>query len=86
MDLLMEKRLSLKESLCGFTFEIKHLNGKSYTLTTPPGNVIQPGHTKTINSLGVMRDGKVGRLIVQFGVEYPNQLDDTVVEKLKELL
>ena len=86
MDLIMEKRLSLKESLCGFTFEVKHLNGKSYTLTTPPGNVIQPGHTKTINNLGVMRDGKVGRLIVQFGVEYPNQLDDTVVEKLKELL
>lgn len=86
MDLLMEKRLTLKESLCGFTFEVKHLNGRTYTLTTPPGNVIQPGHTKTIADLGVMRDGKVGRLTVQFGVEYPTQLDVSVVEKLKELL
>ena len=86
MDLLMEKRLTLKESLCGFTFEVKHLNGRTYTLTTPPGNVIQPGHTKTIADLGVMRDGKVGRLIVQFGVEYPNNIDIGVVNKLKELL
>ena len=86
MDLLMDKNLTLKESLCGFTFEVKHLNGRTYTLTTPAGNVIQPGHTKTIADLGVMRDGKVGRLIVKFVVEYPNQLDERVVEKLKELL
>ena len=86
MDLLMEKKLTLKESLCGFTFEVKHLNGKTYTLTTPSGNVIQPGHTKTIPELGVMRDGKVGRLIVQFGVEYPSSIDQDTVEKLKKIL
>jgi DnaJ family protein B protein 4 len=86
MDLIMDKKLSLKESLCGFTFEVKHLNGRTYTLTTPAGNVIQPGHTKTIADLGVMRDGRVGRLIVQFGVEYPSRLDEGVVEKLKEIL
>ena len=86
MDLLMDKKLTLKESLCGFTFEVKHLNGRTYTLTTPAGNVIQPGHTKTISDLGVMRDGRVGRLIVKFVVEYPNKLDESVVDKLKELL
>ena len=86
MDLHMEKRLTLKESLCGFTFEVKHLNGRTYTLTTPSGNVIQPGHTKTIADLGVMRDGKVGKLIISFGVEYPNKIDEDVVEKLREIL
>ena len=65
---------------------MKHLNGKTYTLTTPAGNVVQPGHTKTIADLGVMRDGKVGRLIVQFGVEYPSSIDKDTVEKLKKIL
>jgi DnaJ-class molecular chaperone len=48
--------------------------------------VIQPGHTKTIADLGVMRDGKVGKLIISFGVEYPNKIDEDVVEKLREIL
>ena len=86
MDLIMEKELTLKESLCGFTFEIKHLNGRSYTLTTPAGTVITPGHIKPIDNLGVMRDGKVGRLIIQFKIVYPTELNKDVVEKLKELL
>ena len=33
-----------------------------------------------------MRDGKVGRLIVQFGVEYPSSIDKDTVEKLKKIL
>ena len=86
MDLIMEKELTLKESLWGFTFEIKHLNGRSYTLTTPSGTVITPGHIKQIDNLGVMRDGKVGRLIIQFKIIYPTELNKDVVEKLKELL
>jgi|UniRef100_A0A6C0IPQ4 DnaJ-class molecular chaperone len=86
MDLIMEKELTLKESLCGFTFEIKHLNGRSYTLTTPAGTVITPGHIKPIDNLGVVRDGKIGKLIIQFKIVYPTELNKDLVEKLKELL
>ena len=32
LDLILEKQISLKESLCGFNFVLKHLNGKNYTL------------------------------------------------------
>jgi len=86
MDLVMQKCLTLKESLCGFTFEIKHLNGRTYTMTTPAGNVITPGYVKVIPDLGVMREGQVGKLIVQFTIEYPSKLDASVVEKLNAIL
>ena len=86
MDLVMQKCLTLKESLCGFTFDIKHLNGRTYTLTTPAGNVITPGYVKVIPDLGVLREGKVGKLIVQFTIEYPSKLDASVVEKLSDIL
>ena len=30
IDLILEKNISIKEALCGFSFNIDHLSGKSY--------------------------------------------------------
>ena len=55
LNLLCEKKISLKEALCGFLFEIKHLNGKTYNIKHDKGNIIPPNFIKQINGLGMER-------------------------------
>ncbi|KAK2722857.1 hypothetical protein QYM36_003153 [Artemia franciscana] len=42
-DLFVKKKLSLTDSLCGFSMVIKHLDGRDLVLRHPPGKVIAPG-------------------------------------------
>ena len=86
LDLIMNKTITLKECLCGFTFELKHLNGKIYTMTNQLGNVISPGHTKTLPGMGIPRGDKIGKMIIIFGVEFPNKIDEDIGQKIAELL
>lgn len=85
IDLVFEKNISLKESLCGFNFDIKYITGKIYTISNPPGNVIQPGHNKIIPNLGLTRDGTTGNLIIIFSVKFPEKLQDNIIEELKKI-
>jgi DnaJ-class molecular chaperone len=85
IDLVLEKTITLKESLCGFNFDIKFITGKIYTISNPPGNIIQPGHNKIIPNLGLTRDGSTGNLIIVFSVKFPEKLQDNIVEELKKI-
>jgi DnaJ-class molecular chaperone len=64
LDLILEKRISLKEALCGFSFDLKYINGKVYTINNHPGNVIPPEYQKVIPNMGLTRDNHVGNLII----------------------
>jgi DnaJ-class molecular chaperone len=56
LDLIMEKDISLKESLCGFSFDLKYINGKTYTINNLPGNIIPPEYQKVIPNMGLVYD------------------------------
>jgi DnaJ family protein A protein 2 len=90
LNLILEQEITLKESLCGFTFELKYLNGKSYTLNNIKGTIIQHGHNKVIPNLGLTREinGKTttGNLIVQFKIKYPDSLSSEQIDKLNQIL
>jgi len=86
LDLLLEKKLTLKESLCGCSFEIKHINGKTYTLNNNSGNIIVPDYRKIIPGLGIERGNHTGNLILIFKVEYPQTLTSEQIQSLKEIL
>jgi DnaJ family protein B protein 4 len=68
LDLIYDKKISLKEALCGFTFEIKFINGKIYTLNNSSGNIISPEYKKIIPNMGLTRENHTGNLIVIFHV------------------
>jgi DnaJ family protein B protein 4 len=85
LDLFYEKTINLKEALCGFSFEIKHITGKIYTIANPEGNVINNGHNKVIPQLGLTRDGSIGNMIIQFNVKFPEKLSKEIVETLKQI-
>jgi len=86
LDLLLEKNISLKEALCGFVFELKYLNGKSYTLNNSKGNIVPPEYKKVYPGMGLKRGDHKGNLIIIFHVEFPEKLSDRQIEKLLEIL
>jgi DnaJ-class molecular chaperone len=87
LDLYFSKKLTLKDSLCGFAFEINHLNGKRLSLNnTNNPTVIKPGFKRVVSNLGLTRENITGNLIIEFDVEFPEQLIAEQIEKLKEIL
>ena len=86
IDLLTTKTISLKEALCGFNFDLKYINGKVYTLNNNSGNIIQPNYKKIIPGMGLTRDGHTGNLIIVFSVDFPSQLSEDKMSKLREIL
>tara|TARA_B100000963_G_scaffold217255_1_gene189436 strand:- start:358 stop:1305 length:948 start_codon:yes stop_codon:yes gene_type:complete len=86
LNLLCEKQITLKEALCGFLFEIKHLNGKTYNIKHDKGNIIPPNFIKQITGLGMERNNVKGNLIIKFNILFPKTLTTEQIDKLSEIL
>jgi len=86
LDLILEKHISLKDSLCGFTFELQYINGKSYTLNNNKGNIVPPEYKKIYPGMGLKRGEHKGNMIIIFHVDFPQQLTQEQIEKLSEVL
>ena len=87
LDLTYKKTITLKESLCGFLFSFKHLNGKTINLNNNTNNhIIKPNYTRTIPNMGMRRDTLIGNLFVTFDVEFPDTLTSEQINILKGCL
>lgn len=86
LTLVYKKQLSLREALCGFSFELKHLNGKQYKIRNDVGTMIQSGNSKVIHGLGFERGQHRGHLQIVFAVTYPDKIPPEIVEKLDTIL
>jgi len=86
LDLIMHKEISLKEALCGFSFEIKYINGKVYTINNQTGNIIPPNYEKVIPNMGLTRENHVGNLIIIFNTKFPETLPKETLEAIGKLL
>ena len=87
LDLFYEKTILLKDALCGFSFLLEHLDGKTYTITNTStvGHVICQNYNKIIPNMGLMRDGHLGNLIISFNIKFPEQLSESVLEELRKI-
>ena len=79
-DLLITKKLSLKEALIGFAWKIKHLDNREVIIQSKPGEVIKPEalggrpYVKIVAAEGMPSRGNPfvkGNLYVLFTVEFP---------------
>lgn len=86
LDLILEKKITLKEALCGFSFEIKYLNGKSYTLNNNKGNIIPPEYRKIYPNMGLTRENHKGNMIIHFHVDFPETLSSEQIDQLSKAL
>jgi DnaJ family protein A protein 2 len=85
LDLIFQKTISIKEALCGFTFELKYITGRTYTINNNAGNIIPNGYRKVIPNMGFARDEHVGNLIIVFDVKFPEKLEDNIIAELKKI-
>ena len=83
LDLIYEKTISVKEALCGFSFELKYITGKIYTINNTSGNIINNGYNKVIPNMGLSREQHTGNLIIVFNVKFPTTLTKEIIEQLK---
>jgi len=86
LDLILDKTITLKDALCGFTFDIKYLNGKIYTLNNNKGNIVPPEYKKIYPEMGLKRGEHKGNMIIFFHIEFPEKLTEEQIEKLSIVL
>lgn len=87
MDLIYKKTITLKESLCGFSFEIYHLNGKKMLMNNTQGKtIVKPKFRKVISGMGMVREQITGNMYIEFDVEFPNSLTEEQIEVLDKTL
>ena len=83
-DLVVEQRVSLKDALCGFTFELTHLNGRNYKFNCKPCSITgSMNESKVLPGLGYS-DG--GALKIRFHVELPTSLTEEQIAALSAIL
>lgn len=85
IDLILKKKITFQESLCGFKFIIEHIDGSSIQFSSSRGNIIQNGDEKQIKNMGFKRNGLTGNLILSFHVLAPSTLTEeqlTVIEEV----
>ena len=86
LDLLFHKTITLKESLCGFQFELPYLNDKTFTINNNGGNVIPAEYKKVIPKLGLTREDRVGNLIIMFHIQFPEKLTGEQMSAIASIL
>lgn len=45
LDLIIKKKITLADALCGFSMTITHLDARKLLVMNPPGHVVFPGKT-----------------------------------------
>lgn len=87
LDLVCNHTISLKEALCGFKYDIRHLNNKTLSFNNLTNvTIIKPGYKKVIPNLGMNKNGQSGNLIIQFDVAFPDSLSTDQIQKLSDIL
>jgi len=85
LDIIYNKTITVKEALCGFTFELKYITGKVYTITNTSGNIISNGYNKVIPNMGFTRGDHLGNLIIIFDVVFPSALSPEQIDLLSKI-
>jgi DnaJ-class molecular chaperone len=82
-DLLVEHRVSLKDALCGFTFELTHLSGRSYKFNCKSCSITSVNETKVMPGLGY---NETGALKIRFSIAFPAALTEEQISALSSVL
>ena len=86
LDLWYTHSITLKEALCGFSFQLEYLRGQILQLNNPAGNIVSPYYKKVMPEMGMKRDEQTGNLVLAFMIQFPTTLPESSIESLKSLL
>jgi len=89
-DLIMRKKISLNEALCGYSATITHLDGRKLVMQTMPGEVVTPQSIRGVLGEGMPNtsNSSKGNLYVLFDVDFPENhfIAEEKYKKLESLL
>lgn len=86
-DLIIEKEITLKEALCGFSIEVLHLNGKVLRLSNKSNkNIIYHGFKRSIPNYGFINGNSTGNFIIIFIVKFPKSLTKKQMDEIELIL
>lgn len=99
-DLLCTKDVSLNQALTGFSWKIKHLDGREIVIKTKPGQIIQCETTdeetgRTLPYITMVKDEGMpsqgnpfikGNLYIAFHVKFPATLNPEAIAAIRSLL
>lgn len=86
LDLILNKTITLKEALCGFSFEMNYLDGKTFKINNGNGNVIGINYKKVLPDMGMKRDNNNGNLIINFTIVFPEKLSADQINVIASVL
>jgi DnaJ family protein B protein 4 len=87
IDLIFKHQITLMDALCGFSFQLHHLNGKTFTIRNKRGcNIVTPGFQKVIPNLGLLRNEHIGNMIITFDIIFPTMLTDSQCDLIGQAL
>jgi DnaJ family protein A protein 2 len=86
LDLIFDKQISLKEALCGFSFELNYINEKKYTLNNNKGSIVPPEYKKIYPEMGLKRGEHKGNMIIIFHIDFPTSLTTEQIDQLSSIL
>ena len=78
-NLKMEKMINIKQSLCGFNFNITHLDGRSVFIKKD--GITSNNYTQVLEKHG-MNDS--GNLIINYKIQFPESLTEKQIECINE--
>ena len=83
LDLYYIHEIKLKEALCGFSFNLTYLDGKTYKFDN--NKIINFDTEKKINNMGMKRCNSKGSLIIKFNIKFPIELSENIIKLLKDI-
>ena len=87
LDIVYKRNITLKEALCGFTFDLQHLNGKQLCLNNNVNKtIIKPNSKKVIPNMGFNRESVSGNLIIDFEIDFPESLTEEQISQIDKTL
>lgn len=86
LDLHYKRKISLKEALCGFSFDLEHIDGRKFKINNGNGYVIGFNYTKQIQNLGMKRQNHIGSLVIEFELVFPDKLTMEQVSAIEKIL
>jgi len=87
--LFYKKKIALVEALCGFSFQLVHMDNRVLNVKSDPGSMYDNGCFKVIRDEGMPKAAnptQTGDLYIEFEVEFPKQLNADARKSLKTLL
>jgi len=88
-DLLIQKEMPLVDALCGFNFEIEHLDGRKIIVESKPGEVIRDESVMVLSGEGFPVKGDAGAngdLFVEFTLDFPERISSSKQNELYKVI